>query len=451
MTRSSLRPYLDLVPLFRYLPREVRCAIAGELVHKRLVGEEAVDLRGDNANVFCIVTRGRLSVHVRLDDGCVLESDLAPGQWTDESILIGWRQAKRAHLVADSGGADVLLLWSASLNAIPLYKELRTVAWLASVLWQLAPKIAKRARCRIVGTLKAFWTQMLRYPVVAGVVIALIFVAGFVVFIAPGRALLADLAYYWVVHWIRPSSEMQARQLAHILDLVPKHATTRVEIGNLAVQSNDWKSAILHYGAVASVDGAGANNLGVLLLRQGDPAAALQALTLSVQQDPNVALAYQNIGIAYQQLGHEREAVRAFKEALRIDPTLIVARYNLGMYDLSQGALLEAGIAFERILEQDLLCAPAYIGKGLVHAEIGDWEKAARAFQQAVELDPNSKIARFHLGWAFVKMGDRTEARAAFVEVLWLGASQEMLDWMGAVLTKGTVDTLEEGAMDSGP
>jgi len=234
------------------------------------------------------------------------------------------------------------------------------------------------------------------------------------------------------------SESRQSRQLSRVLRLAPDHPSGQVAFGNLAVQSGDFDAAMLHYAEVANEDGAGANNLGVVLLRQAVPAAALQTLLLSTQMEPDVAVTHQNLGIAYQQLGQQREAVRAFKEVLRIDPTLIIARYHLGMHYLSQGDFVEAGIAFERVLEQDAGCVPAHIGLGLVYIEVEDWQRAKPMFEEAARLDPGSITAQFYLGWTQMRMGAETEARITLNRVLELYPPQDLVERVTDMLNRET-------------
>lgn len=451
MTRAGLRSYLSLVPLFKHLPRDEQSAIAKKLVRTRLARGETLDLRGCHAQVLCIVTRSKVKIETYLSGDHVRRSKLAAGQWTGQALLIGWSQALRMRLAADGRDAEILLLWQQDLIAIPVFKNLVGLSQSLSFLYHHSKSIIEGVKPKAANGLELLSSRALKYPIAAGAFIALTFFIGLLLFTQPGKSLRADWGYLRLVHRGHLSQERQARQLSRILFLAPNHPSAIVELGNMAAQADDFDTAIMHYTAVAHMSGAGANNLGVLLLKQGDPEKALQAITQSMQMEPDVAATYQNLGIAFQQLGQERAAIRSFKEALWIDPSLTVARYHLGMHYLGQGALVEAGSAFGRVLEQDPTSAPAHLGLGLVQMGIGDLERAAHAFEQATQLEPSSAVAHFYLGWAQAEMGDKVEAEATLTRVLQLQSPPDLLERVHAMLGEGANNAPKEVPMSSGP
>jgi len=450
MTRASLRPYLRLIPLFGHLSRDELGAVADKLVSRRLTGGQTLDLRGSYANVLCIVTKGRVKAEACLSDKHILRSELAAGQWAGEALVIGRSRATRTCLTAHSRSAEVLLLWQRDLRTTPVSRRLATSARFSSVSSVLENVLGTLTRKTTEG-LRLLSSKVIKYPVGAGMSLSLVLFTSFLLFTQPGRILRADWKCLRTVQQAYLSQERQARQLSDVLHLMPDHPFGMVAFGNLAAGSGDFDGAMLRYAEVASENGAGANNLGLMLLRQDDPALALQALQLSARIEPDVAVTHQNLGIVYQQLGQQREAVRAFKEALRIDPDLAIARYHLGMHYLSQGNLVEAGAAFERVLEQDATCAAAYTGLGLVHAEIGDLQGATRALQRATHLEPDSVTAQFYLGWTLSRIGDEAGAETALAQVLALHPPGDLVERVDIMLGGGANDTPEEAPMDDGP
>ncbi|HHE71964.1 MAG TPA: tetratricopeptide repeat protein [Chloroflexi bacterium] len=450
MTCAKLRPYLRLIPLFSHLSRDELSAVAGKLVARRLVGGETLDLRGSYANVLCIVAHGRVKAETCLDGKHILRSELSAGQWAGETLVIGRSQATRTRLTAHSRNAEVLLLWQRDLGATPVAGRLVTSARFSSVSPVLENVLGVLTR-KITEVWRFLSSKALKYPVVAGTLISLVLFAGFLLFTQPGRTLRADWKCLRTMQQAHLSQERRSRQLSDVLHLVPDHPLGMVALGNLASQSGNFDAAMLRFAEVASENGAGANNLGLVLLMQGDLASALHAFQLSAQMEPDIAVTYQNLGIVYQQLGQQSEAVRAFKEALRIDPDLAIARYHLGMHYLSQGNLVEAGAAFGRVLEQDATCAPAYTGLGLVHAAIGDLQGATRAFRQATQLEPDSVTAQFYLGWTLSRMGDEAGAETALAQVLALHPPGDLVERVNTMLGGGANNTPEEAPMDDGP
>jgi tetratricopeptide (TPR) repeat protein len=273
--------------------------------------------------------------------------------------------------------------------------------------------------------------------VLAGVLLALSIGLVLLLLTVPGRALQADGYYLWLRSRSSVSAEKQVEHLSHILRLAPGHAQATVELGNISAQSGDPEKAAQYYEPVVDLHGAGANNLAVLRLEEGEPAQALEALQVAVFLEPDVASIYQNLGAAQWATGHEQESLRSFREALRVDPTLIMARYHLGLDHLHHRDLARAAAAFERILEQDMTCAPAYLGLGLVQREVGDLRRAADAFGQATLYDPSSVIARFHLGWAQMEMGCTAAAQSALAAVLERDPDRALADRVRILLAEG--------------
>jgi len=451
MTRASLRPYLSPIPLFRYLSFDQQIRIAQKLVSKQLKGGETLDLRGSYANVLCIVTRGKVKVETRLQGNHTLRCELTAGQWTGQARIIGWGQALRTQITADEGDAGVLLLWQQDLAATPIFRELFLLTRTVSSPFSQLRSATVWVLPRTASALEFLGSKALEHPIVLGTIIALVLFMSFLLFTTLGKQLRADWWYVTTVHQTHLSPESRSHQLSRILQMVPNHPSANVELGNMAVQSGDLEAAMLRYATVADMSGAGANNMGVLLLNRGDPETALQMLGLSTQLEPDLAVSYQNLGIAYQQLGQQLEATRASKEALRIDPSFTVARYHLGMYYLGQDNLVQAGASFERVLEQDTTCAPAYIGLGLVHIRIGDLERAVYAFQEATRHDPDSVVAHFYLGWSQTQMGDKAEAETALTQVLSLHPPQDLADRVSIMLSEGANNSTEEVPMYSKP
>ena len=81
------------------------------------------------------------------------------------------------------------------------------------------------------------------------------------------------------------------------------------------------------------------NELGLCLLRSGDPAEALGAFGRALALAPSDAKTMNNRGVALFQLGQTEAARQDFERALRADPCLADARRNLA----SAGGGLEPG------------------------------------------------------------------------------------------------------------
>jgi Tfp pilus assembly protein PilF len=451
MTRASVRPYLKPIPLFRYLPSERQLAIAGKLTRKQITHGQVLDLRGEYANIVCIVVEGQVRVETSLVNGRFLRTRLRMGQWTGQSIVAGWQQATRTCLTAIRGNATVLLLWRQDLADLAEFRLLiGFVQAVMSIVAALASAVMLAIRL-VRGFLRVLGQTALRHSIGTGILIALVCCAGYLLLTTPGRRLQGNWLYLRSEEQSQISIEARAERLGRVLDIVPDHHVAAIALGNLAAQSGDLTTARRVYAGIAQKDGTAANNLGVLLLQGGDPETAVEWLVLSTQLEPDRAIHYQNLGLAYRQVGQQQEASRAFKEALRLDPTLTASRYHLGMDHLSREDYVKAAVFFERILEQDPSSAHAYLGLGLVHMEIGDLRRAVGAFEDAARLAPGSNTIEFYLGLCQARIGDMVNARATWSKLLAHSPPKDLATRIGFLLNADKEQDLEGIPVGSGP
>ena len=68
------------------------------------------------------------------------------------------------------------------------------------------------------------------------------------------------------------------------------------------------------------VDADGWNNLGVVLHRQGDTAAGIEAFHRALRLKPEHAEAHRNLGVVMDRLGQLRDATRHYRAYLRRAP-----------------------------------------------------------------------------------------------------------------------------------
>jgi tetratricopeptide (TPR) repeat protein len=166
---------------------------------------------------------------------------------------------------------------------------------------------------------------------------------------------------------------------------------------------------------------------GERLLREGEPARAVQRLERAQRLLPQDARAWSFLGLAYHRSGRLEEAAHAYRQAVTLDPELAAARFNFGCLALEQNdpdtaireltaclALLPAfetawaklGTAqlrtgqteaaeksFRRALELDRRLPEAWNGLGLVHHQRRRYADAFQSFDAASQLDPEYAAA----------------------------------------------------------
>ena len=153
-------------------------------------------------------------------------------------------------------------------------------------------------------------------------------------------------------------------------------------------------------------------NLGEVLRRQGQLAAAVEQYQKTLALDPSYAKAHLGLGLVTRRQG--RPAVESFRRALRFDPLLAEAHLGLGKETLERGPSAEATGHFLQALRVDPASAEAHLNLGLAQARQGLQEEALAAFRQAAALDPTSPEAHYNLGVGLARKGRIREALQFF-------------------------------------
>ena len=153
-------------------------------------------------------------------------------------------------------------------------------------------------------------------------------------------------------------------------------------------------------------------NLGEVMRRQGQFAAAVEQYRRTLAVDPNYAKAHLGLGLVNRQQG--RPAMESFRRALQLDPLLAEAHLGLGRESLERGPAAEAARHFLQALRVDPDSAEAQLNLGLAQARQGLHKEALAAFRQAAVLDPASPEAHYNLGVSLARQGRIREALQAF-------------------------------------
>jgi predicted O-linked N-acetylglucosamine transferase (SPINDLY family) len=155
------------------------------------------------------------------------------------------------------------------------------------------------------------------------------------------------------------------------------------------------------------------NNLGTLLLLQGDPAGARPLLEKAVRLQPDYALAHNNLGTVWLTLGEFTLARACFAQALAHQPRFAQAQYNLGTVLHREGRLDEAEAALRRALELDPAYAPAHYQRGVVLKDLFRLDEAQDALQRALALERGFVDAWSVLAHVHALQGKMARARSA--------------------------------------
>jgi Tfp pilus assembly protein PilF len=194
-------------------------------------------------------------------------------------------------------------------------------------------------------------------------------------------------------------------------------------------------------------------DVGLVAIRTGDYAKALQSLTEADRLSPQNADVKHHLGRAYYQLGDMDKAVDYYNQALAIDPTKTdihnnlglvylnrkeydqareqfqicindltysnagMSRYNMGLLEESTGNRDKAATYYHQIISsagQTPAATPAYYRLAYIEFQKGDYRASVDYLTAAVRLNPDYADAFFLLGESYEKMDLSDEAAEAY-------------------------------------
>ena len=173
------------------------------------------------------------------------------------------------------------------------------------------------------------------------------------------------------------------------------------------------------------------NNLGMVYLRKGDFAKAVNTYKKALSLDRGYIPAYYNLGItlyyarnyedaikifsdvlkidglnasllahanndngcAQNRKGDVELAEKSFQAALALDDKFIRPYVNLGNIYCNKGKFDDAKVQYDKAIELDEKCAAAYNGLGVIAFQDGDFESAGKLFDKALVFDNRCEAA----------------------------------------------------------
>ncbi len=144
--------------------------------------------------------------------------------------------------------------------------------------------------------------------------------------------------------------------------------------------------------------------------RLGQLTAALRAYQRAVQLAPPDPELLTNMGVLLGRLGQDEAEVQAYQAALGIDAAYIPALHNLGVSYEEHGQLEWAAHYFRLILKHSEGDPDALAGLGRVAGRRGRHAEAARMFERVLEVMPEDVGTLKNLASAYTSLGRKEEA-----------------------------------------
>ena len=159
---------------------------------------------------------------------------------------------------------------------------------------------------------------------------------------------------------------------------------------------------------------AGLHLLGLIGLRDGRVAMAVDMLIQAVLVDGSVPRYHSHLGNALRARGWPDKAEACYRMALELKPDYPEASNNLGAALQDLGRLEEAVDCHRRAIELKPDYVEAHTNLGAALNDLGRRDEAVACHQAALAIAPDSWAAHNNLGTALQELGRRDEALASF-------------------------------------
>ncbi len=154
--------------------------------------------------------------------------------------------------------------------------------------------------------------------------------------------------------------------------------------------------------------------LGVLALKSGRAADAVDLIQRAIGQDDSNAGFFLDLGRSYCALERYEEADAFFNRAFSIAPDDSRLRFGAGMAFALAGRMQRAIRSFQDSLKLDPKFALAHYNLGLALMNLGRIDESAESYEHALEIQPGDFNARVNLGIVYVRQGKIDAALACF-------------------------------------
>jgi len=192
-------------------------------------------------------------------------------------------------------------------------------------------------------------------------------------------------------------------------------------LGNVLLKAGEPAAAIEHYRAALKLrpDAADTHhNLANALRRSGQPQEAITHYEQALRLNPRMPDTHTALGIALEEAGRADAAPAHFEQALRLDPNYAEAHNRLGIALARSGRLAEAIGHFENALRSNPTQPDVRNNLGNALRASGQIQESITQYEQALRLDPNDPNTHKNLGRSLATLNRLPEAIAQFEQAL---------------------------------
>jgi tetratricopeptide (TPR) repeat protein len=211
------------------------------------------------------------------------------------------------------------------------------------------------------------------------------------------------------------NSASAAKLLREEIGKNPDQLQYRVALANIAVNSNDYQSAITEYKTVLDKMPRSTDvwlRLGETYRRSGDLTNAAANFKKAQELSPNNVLAYLQLALLYDTSGQKTDAKPLYEQILRLQPDNPVALNNLAFMLADNGSDLDQALTMaQRAKQQRPNDGDVSDTLGLIYIKKNLSDSALAIFRDLVRDKPERATYRYHFAMALYQKGDRASAK----------------------------------------
>lgn len=162
---------------------------------------------------------------------------------------------------------------------------------------------------------------------------------------------------------------------------------------------------------------------GSVYRESGDTTRAISSLQTAIEQDAQMANAYNDLGVIYAARKNPL-AMQYYENAIQLEPSRSDAKYGRAKLLQDIGKIDDATKEYEAMIKSDASCFKCYYNLGALQLELKkDPKKALELFTQAIKLKPDYLEAYFARGYTYAVLKDKASAKADYTMCLQLQAN----------------------------
>jgi tetratricopeptide (TPR) repeat protein len=211
-------------------------------------------------------------------------------------------------------------------------------------------------------------------------------------------------------------------------------AKIHLELGTALSLSKRFPEAIEHFEEALRVEPEYPDRakvlhyLGMALLSDNQPEAAIQRLREALREGPDLAEVHMRLGLALVAAGQGQAGIDEFDEALRVGPDSAEVHNHMGLALYGMERRTEAMPHFMHALKLRPDSAQVHYNLGVALRGLDQPRKAVEQFQQSLRLQPDYPAASRDLGLTLVELGRTDEALAHLEKALDAGDKSAQLE-----------------------